>query len=200
MPQAPQLFGSLVVSTQGPPSTHCESEPQVHALVAQAAPEGQTLLQPPQLFGSPVVSMQAPLQRLSEPVQPHALLVQVAPEGHARPQPLQLALSFLVSTQAPLQRRSEPVQTHAPPAQCVAEGQAPASQPPQWLALVDVLTHAPLQSISAPASVVGQAHAPLMQLCPVAHLLAHRPQLLGSLFVSTQVPLHIAFVPEHVHT
>jgi hypothetical protein len=65
---APQLFGSLVRSTQELP--HIASTPaSVAQLVlqtpcAQTVPAGHTIPQPPQLFGSLCVSAHEPLQRM----------------------------------------------------------------------------------------------------------------------------------------
>ena len=55
---------------------------------------------------------------------------------------------------------------------------------PQFVELLEVSVHAPLQTISA----LGHAHAPLVHVAPVAQVVPHAPQLLSSFEVSTHVP------------
>jgi hypothetical protein len=115
LPQVPQSFTLLVVSTQlplqrdgvadGQPETHVDPAhtgvPPLHACVAP---------QPPQLLTSLVKFTHAPLQRVYPllHVKLHALPVQLAVAlatavVHAWPHVLQLLTSLVVSTQLPLQ-------------------------------------------------------------------------------------------------
>src|SRR5262249_24900686 len=60
-------------------------------------------------------------------------------------------------------------------------------QAPQSVAALLRFTHEPPQTVS-PA---GQAHAPLMHLCPAFPSVPQPPQLPSSASVLTQLPLHI---------
>jgi len=59
-------------------------------------------------------------------------------------------------------------------------------QPPQSVLLVSRSTQAPLQTVSPD----GHTHALLWQVAPVGHTVPQPPQLLLSVAVLEQVPLH----------
>jgi hypothetical protein len=116
--QAPQLLGSVWVSTQtcwpcvlvqqvfGGPQ---EVPPQPQSPPLQVSPDGQTLPQLPQLLASVWVSTHLLSQQLfggpqeAEP-QPHAPALQASPGGQALPQAPQLFTSVWVFTHVLLQQ------------------------------------------------------------------------------------------------
>jgi hypothetical protein len=174
-PHEPQLFGSLAVSTQLPPTPpspeamqSVEPPRQVtpHLPIEHTWPVGQTFPQVPQLFGSLAVSTQVallPVPHSMEPprqVTPHLPVEQTWPVGQTFPQAPQLFGSLAVWTQLP----------------------APAS---------------PVQSVELPRQVTP--HLPVEQTWPVAQAFPQVPQLFGSLAVSTQlVPQSIDPAPQFV--
>jgi hypothetical protein len=158
VPQAPQLPAELVVFT---------SQPLAGLRSQSAVPAGQTVPQTPAV------------QRAVAP----------PPATHALPHTPQLAVSLPVATSQPL--AALPSQLAKPAAQ-VPTAQAPAvhtpvplatsqrvPQPPQWL-----------------ASVVGLTHAPLQQDDPAPQAVPQAPQLAPSVVVFTQaVPQQVEPAP-----
>jgi hypothetical protein len=90
LPQAPQLFGSTVVSMQVPPQLVCEPG-QLQTPAWQEPRPGQALPQLPQFAASRIRSAQLPLQTTRPagqlPVQ--APPAQTVPVGQTLPQPPQ---------------------------------------------------------------------------------------------------------------
>jgi hypothetical protein len=106
-PQAPQLTGSEVASTQAlphsiPPLGHA------HAPPLQSAPVGQAFPQAPQLAGSDMVSTHLSPHAASPPEQAHAPFVQLDPGEHAASHDPQCAGSAFVSTHLPVPHVSQP--------------------------------------------------------------------------------------------
>jgi hypothetical protein len=142
MPQPPQSFGLLVVSTQVLPHI-VVPVPQEQVLPEHVAPLGQALPQPPQFCGSSVSLTQAPLQ-LVRPVP--QLVVHMPAEHtciavHLVPQPPQLFGSLWVAVQTPAQRVPLLSQAQTPAVQLVP---APHTVPqaPQLALSVCSFTHA----------------------------------------------------------
>jgi hypothetical protein len=168
--QPPQLFGSLVVSTQ-PDGQQVSVPPQggaplqLNVSVTQPPPaqcwlSAQRLLQPPQFWLSVRVSVQPLSQQLSAPVQTgppwHVFAPLHAPETH---------VSSVAHTL-----------THAP--QCSGE--------------TCVFTHVSPQQVSPTeqptvAQPDGGWHAPARQASPFGHVRPHVPQSCGFVPSSTQV-------------
>jgi hypothetical protein len=165
-PQPPQLFGSLVSSTQ--PTAGQQVSAPVHAgpplhvawhmLSAQTSPGGHMVPQPPQLLASLVVSVQPIEQHWRLPVHAgpplhvawHMDITQLDPGMHAMPQPPQLF-------------ESEVSSTHVVPQQLCPPGHPAVWQVVGW------------QTPETQGDPDGQA-------CP------QKPQLLGSLVVSISQP------------
>jgi hypothetical protein len=113
-PQAPQFFGSPVVSMQVPPQSAC---PPGHTqLLPEQALSGavHVLPQPPQFIASVLVSVQAVAQTVPPSGQSHALVTHETPAGHVFPHPPQLAASLVVSTQEPAHVLAGALQVHRP--------------------------------------------------------------------------------------
>jgi hypothetical protein len=179
LPQPPQSFASVVVSSQ--PSVqqarvpvHAGPPLQVvvdwHVLPAHLSPMGHTMPQPPQLFGSLVVSWQPVEQQASvpqggPPLQPrfdwHTLATQTSVGPHAMPHPPQSLGSLVVLSQPSLQQARLPV--HAGP----------------------------------PLQLVVDWHALATHFSPAGHAWPQVPQSFGSLVVSSQPSLQHASEPTH---
>src|SRR6185312_8215700 len=120
-------------------------------------------------------------------------LVQVWPEVQAWPQLPQLALFEVVSMQLPLQSCWPlTVQVQVPPLQDEPLPQA-VQLVPQWAASVFEL-QAPSEHIMLPAPHPVDEHWPLLQTCPLLHLLLQLPQL--SVLEATHEPLQESSPPE----
>ena len=208
-PHAPQLVLSDVRSTH--PPAQAES-PVVH--VAVQTPEVQSGMLPlqavphlPQLAALVVKSTHLPLHNVVPAGQTHvpALeasvaveLVQNVPPVHLVPHMPQLALSELRSTHAPLQLvvpATQPAELHMLFEQVCVFPQALPHTPqlPGSLAVVTQATPASVQDIW-PA---GQVQFDATQLLPPAHVMAHWPQLFGSVPSETQFPLQLVSPGPH---
>jgi hypothetical protein len=120
-------------------------------------------------------------------------LVQVWPEVQAWPQLPQLLLFEVVSMQLPLQSCWPlTVQVQVPPLQDEPLPQA-VQLVPQWAASVFEL-QAPSEHIMLPAPHPVDEHWPLLQTCPLLHLLPQLPQL--SVLEATHEPLQESSPPE----
>jgi hypothetical protein len=100
VPQAPQLFGSVVTSTQVSPHALVPAGHE-HVFAAHSLPPVHFVPHPPQLAGSLVVSTHAPVQLVSAP-QPVAVVthwpeLHTSPAPHAVPHAPQLLGSLRVS-------------------------------------------------------------------------------------------------------
>jgi hypothetical protein len=258
--QLPQLFGSLVMSTQVPSQEDSEPPPlpplppplpllppsqaaaPPHWPMAQVMPL-QLLPQVPQLFGSLSVSTQLPLQQPGVVPASQALLqvpqfetsfdmsVQpVAPQQpgvvkpswlQSSPQKPQFALSLFGSEQVEEQHwpasqtlphlpqlfwSSEvssqlPLQQAATVSPCwVQSVPVPSLQPPQLLMSVLVSVQTPSQLVLAPPSpeppvqpASAALHLPLEQIWPLVQAVAHLPQLRLSVIVLVQLLLQLVW-------
>jgi hypothetical protein len=164
MPQPPQSFGSLVVSTHerlqsSRPAPHVAVHwPRLQTLFAHAFPQA------PQLAGSLCTSTQRKLQGVSFPGQTHAPPMHVWPLGHAFPHQPQLSGSVSGSKQ--LRPQSIWPNPHGPPVHLPLEHTCPrvhtVLQPPQWYGSVLGFAQSPSQSTSPP----GQTQTPFRQVSP----------------------------------
>src|SRR5690348_7258133 len=102
------------------------------------------------------------------------------------PQAPQLLRSLRILTQTPLHSLLSLGQRQPPLRQTWPSTQA-WLQPPQWLVLVWVSTHCPLQTT---LSGLGQTHRSWTQVVAAGQTWPHLPQLFGSLRILTQTPLH----------
>ncbi len=157
---------------------------------AQAWLAPQVIPHPPQLRGSVVKLVQywgglTPGGHASLFAQAQFPATQERPFEQACPQPPQLDLSVCVFTQAPEQSVAPGLQTHA------AAWQVPSPQAklhaPQLLASVCLFTQ---RGPQASGVADGQAHVPAVHVAEAGQLRPQYPQWLGSLWRSTQVPLH----------
>lgn len=188
MPQPPQLFGSLVTSTQPmlppqsiAPASHTHA-PDTHE------PEGPQLLpQEPQFcasfdrFAQVFCAMQATSpagQALQAP------LMHICPARHSLPQPPQFIGSLETSTQPVAQVMSPGSHVQAPLMQ-VAPTKQPLPHTPQLASSTAGSTHTPLHSSGRFA---GQAHTPETHEPLTAHAFPHAPQLPALLDRSAHTP------------
>jgi len=189
------------------PTPHCGQGHVVHAGGAKYPrhpPAAHTWLalqatsQSPQLIGSRCScagDRQALLQfcrpMVEQPTSWHT------PSTHdlsqAAPHAPQCLTSLVTSTHEVSQRVSPGRQAHVPSPQNSATPQL-APQAPQLVGLVSRLTQA-LPQVSAPV----QSQAPWEQVEPVPHAVLQLPQNLGSLSVSTQLPLHTVLPAGQAH-
>jgi hypothetical protein len=106
----------------------------------------------------------------------------------------QAEASVIWFTQAPPQTAIPPGHEQVPPLHVPPLGHAVAHVP-QWLAVLERSTHAPLQLV-VPAGQLDRhwlpAHTP-----PAGHALPHAPQLFGSVIMSTQTPPQRVSPPAH---
>jgi hypothetical protein len=161
VPQVPQLFASVLVSTQAPPQAVCPAVPQTQAPAVQVWPVPQVLPQVPQFFASVLASVQAPLQAVCPAVlQAQALFVHNNPAPQALPHLPQFWPSVAMFTQlvphwvSPVAQ----VEPQAPCEQTCVEVQV-VVQLPQCAPSDFVSMHMPLQSVSPS----WQTQAPAVQ-------------------------------------
>jgi hypothetical protein len=121
----------------------------------------------------------------ASPVQVHSPAEQENPDGQVMPQPPQFWRSACVFTQAPEQSVAPALQTQAAAWQ-VPKPQAKLHEP-QLLASVCLFTQRGPQASGVAA---GQVHAPAVQVAVAGQLMPQSPQWLGSVWRSTQAPLH----------
>jgi hypothetical protein len=142
LPQAPQLFGSPVMSVQVPKqSVWPEGHWQVPPL--QVAVLGQLLPQVPQLCGSVPVLVQLPEQEVSPVGHEQAPDLHTPPSVHELPQLPQLCGSVVTLVQALPQKLPPEGQAQAPWAQVVRGLWQTLPQLPQSLGSVERSTQAP---------------------------------------------------------
>jgi hypothetical protein len=204
----PQLFKSDVVFTQTPLQSVGVAAGQVHTELVHCSPPLQACAepQPPQLLLSVERFTHSPLQRENPLLheKAHALFTQVAvalamPVEHAVEHVPQWLTLLVVSVQVPLhsvgvaagqpETHEEFEHTGVPPLHANAD-----PQPPQLLLFVCSLTHAPLHRVNPlshakPHALLTHVAAALATL--VEQALPQLLQLLTSLVVSTQLPLHV---------
>jgi hypothetical protein len=201
VPQALQLFGSEVSSTQVPPQQACvavQAFPQDPQFLLSVAPSTHLLVQHngvvnagvcivqsvphiPQLLMSVVVLVHVPVMGGhctcgAVHIVPHTPLEQVWPMVHAWPHEPQLRLSVWVLAQA-VPHWVWPVGQgvlHVPVLQVAPLGQA-FPHAPQFCESVCVFTQAPLHSIWGLVHIV--VHLPVWQVWPVVQTVPHEPQL-----------------------
>jgi hypothetical protein len=197
VPQAPQLFESVLASTQVPfCAGHCvRPEPQTHRPELQVEPvPPQALSHSPQLLGSVASNAQPVVQVTCDVGQVHTPASQLAPGLQTFPQLPQLNSSVARSTQAPPQVSGVAVgheQTPLAQTPCVAHFEP---QAPQCVASVLRSTHASLQA------VLSQWHAPFAQVSPGKQLWPHAPQFAVSVLLLTHLSLHVSGTePGHAH-
>jgi hypothetical protein len=199
LPQVPQLFSSLSLSTQAPGPVPQTDVPAGHVQLpmVQVAFVGQTVVQSPQCSSSVWKLTHAVGQASgSVPGQLQVLATQTSlVSGQTLRQLPQFDASLVVFTQRGQRRSAQGValasQPHAAPEQVPRPQDW--SQPPQWGALVWVSTHAPPQSVSP----VGHSQAPATQEAPVEHGMQPWPQALASVCASTQFPKQRVWPEEH---
>ena len=138
-PHAPQLLGSVCVSTHAEP--HGVPPPgHEQAPFWQASAPLQTLPQAPQLFGSVCVSTHVEPHEVPLPGHEHVPPWQAAPPPHVFPHAPQLFGSLVVSMQLPAQAVVPGGHAHAPLVQLAPNEQA-FPHPPQLSRFVDGSTH-----------------------------------------------------------
>jgi hypothetical protein len=141
-----------------------------------------------------------PPQSVSGEVQPHCPPLHCVVPEHVRPQPPQLELSVLIDTHAPLHAMSSGphIETHLP-----LEHRNPWSHAwphdPQFAGSASRFAHVPPQFVEP----VGHAHLPFVHVADMTQATPQPPQLLVSVFVSTQAPaqnVSVAGVQASWHT
>lgn len=200
-PQAPQLFGSLVSSTQ--PLGQLES-PVLHVqavtppFVWHVEPVGQTLPHVLQLKLSVIVFVHTPglfpfLPHTISPVgQLHAAgaPAHVAPLGHALPQAPQ-SVGLVLRLSQPSGHAVVPVGQPQTPAVHVAPGPCGHFIPhcEQFAGSVITLVQTLLQMLVMPA---GHTHWPFVHVAPWGQTVPHWPQLLLSVCLLVHMPLQLS--------
>ncbi len=202
-PHAPQLSGSVVVSTQIPP-------PQFVRPVGQHVPLEQVGVAPeqmvphvPQWAGSVARLTQASGQLSGHcaAVHPHVPPVQTACGLHAVAQPPQCASSTSVFTQTGFAPQSVaagvPAQAQAPETQGAYAARTPTpwhERPhvPQYPPVpVERFTHVPPMPpgpVHASGRSAGHAQRPAVHEAPIGHACQHAPQLAALVRRSVQAP------------
>jgi len=163
-PQLPQLFASLIVSTQTPLQAVSWMFVQPHLPLTHVAPCAQTLLHEPQFFESVVGLTQVDPQRTSPGAQPQVPLAQPRPAAQALPHAPQFFGSALRSMQTAPHSVVPPMQflPHTPFEQNSSAAQA-VPHDPQFLRSLWRLTQPLGQSVSPtpqPASLASPASSP----------------------------------------
>jgi len=211
VPQSPQLFLSLVRSTQPPPhAARPWLQPAEHVPWLQTSPAGQRLPHAPQ-FCTLVASVSQTLPPPPPPIPPpaqdvwpsghaHVPLTQLPPRAHVVPHFPQSFALVSVSTHAvwpmPTEHAVRPAAqpaAHTPFAHCWFAAQR-MPQPPQFCALDDVSMHWLLQVVRPPP----HAQTPATQFAPAPHTFLHVPQLEGSESVVVQPPEQLVSPALHV--
>jgi hypothetical protein len=199
VPQAPQLPLSVAVAAQygEPPSTTQAVWPLAHA--ETQVPEAQTWVEPhavphaPQFARSSASFAQngtppspPQVEKGAWQVDEQAPFEHTCPAAQRVPQAPQLAGSFLVSTHAPLHDVSDALHSwvQAPAEQiCEALKSHVRPQAPQFESSLRGSTHAFPHSTSG---ALQRLHSPAWHEVPFPHTVPHAPQLLLSVFRSTQ--------------
>jgi hypothetical protein len=196
MPHEPQLFGSVVTSTQlAPQSVWPAGHAATQAPIEHTWSAPQTLLQAPQLLTSVLVSTHTPLQLVCGLAQPQVPPRHVVPLAHTIPHDPQFELSDFKSTHdaAHALRPVPHIASHLPALHtCIAVHAVPHA--PQLFGSFAVSTHDPLQVVVP----CGQTQALPLQISVDEHAVPHAPQLRGSLVVSTQEAAHLVSMPEQL--
>jgi hypothetical protein len=163
MPQAPQLFGSILVSAQAAPHFSVPPEQTMsHLPEAQACPDGQAFPQRPQLLLSTAVSTQASPHFSVLPVQTtsHLPSEHTCPVVQALPHAPQLALSFDTSRQLPLHmtRGDEQVEASKLPESGASRVE---STPDSWISAALSSESMALSMAESGADVSGRSSDPV---------------------------------------
>jgi hypothetical protein len=199
-PQAPQLFSSVLGSTQAPPQASCPvGQAQVlgelGGCATQVAPVAQAFAHDPQCCTLVVMSTQAPFV----PQAPSPVLHWQAPSkqnwsaGHAWPQLPQFAELPVVSTQELPHCVSEPQPlAHWPPEHTMPFAHR-VPQAPQFAGSDVVSVQAPEHDVCP----VRQPQAPPEHTWPLGHWAPHAPQFAASVCGFVHAPPHAAVPPEH---
>ena len=179
LPQAPQLFGSVVVFTHVLPQ-RLGNEALLHAATHV---EPLHAVDPPLGAAGHVAHTPGagPQSKVPEGHDPHVPPPQVAPLGHALPQAPQLFGSVVVFTHVLPQRLGNEALLHA------ATHVEPlhAVDPP--LGAAGHVAHTPGAGPQSKVPEGHDPHVPPPQVAPLGHALPQAPQLFGSVVVFTHV-------------
>ena len=187
-PHAPQLARSFRGSVQLVPH-EISPKGQPHRPAAHCSLELQAWPQLPQFLGS-LSRSKHPRSHAVSPVPQlclHSPAVHTSRAGQRTPQAPQLSGLLAGFTHVPLQSTVPSAQTHFDLPQTCPTPHAIA-QRPQCFASLPRSKHPPEQLVSPCAH--DKAQVPRLQLCDPEHALPQLPQLVGSVLIAVQVPLH----------